>query len=99
MTTKDRALQWANTFFAQKEASIYHNLEIAVKHKDVGTIISLSDDLGALKEDKAEMVERIQDADDIIELLEVISLLKCDREDEVCFVTYIFEVQASAIHW
>jgi hypothetical protein len=99
MTAKDRALQWANTYFAQWEASTFHDLEAAVKNKRIDDIISLSIDLGTLKEDKAEMIERIQDAKDTIELLDILSLLKGDREDELCFVGYMLNVKSDLMFW
>ena len=45
-TNKEKALNWVDTFFKQREENIHHDLIVEVKNKSVQSIISLAEKLG-----------------------------------------------------
>lgn len=94
MIQKEKAINWVNTYFSQKEESLYHDLEIEVKNKHVDCIVNLSSCLHELKEKKVHILEYIMDAEDIVELIQVIlDWEELDRELEIDYIEYIFNVQ------
>lgn len=91
-TNKEKALNWVDTFFKQREESIHHDLTVEVKNKSVQSIISLAQELGDIKEDKATVMEQIQDAETLVELVQFImddSFVDEDKED---YLIYIFSI-------
>ena len=93
MTPKEKAINWVNNYFTQKEESLYHDLEIEVKKKHIDCIINLSDEIHDVKERKAEILEHVEDAEDNVELIQV--LLDWEDEDvnreiELDYISYIF---------
>lgn len=95
MTPKEKAINWVNTYFTQKEESLFHDLEIEVKRKHINSIVSLSEKLHDLKEEKAEALERVGDADDNVELIQVIlDWEDMDREMECDYIEYIFDIRS-----
>lgn len=92
-TNKEKALNWVDTFFKQREENLHHDLLVEVNNKNVNSIISLAERLGDIKEDKAATIEQIQDANTLIELVQFImddDLF--DDEDKEDYLTYIFNV-------
>ena len=93
-TNKEKALNWVNTYFSQEEEYIYSNLEVEVKNKNISKIISLSHSLNSLKERKAYMIETIEDASDLSELVaHIFDNVDISREMELDYIKYIFDVQ------
>jgi hypothetical protein len=93
-TNKEKALNWVDTFFKQKEESIHHDLTIEVNNKNVESIISLAQELGDIKEEKATVIEQVQDAETLVELVQLImddSLFEDDDKED--YLSYIFNVQ------
>ena len=94
MIQKERAINWVNTYFSQKEERTYFNLETAVKAKNIEHIVTLSQDLHSLKERKAIIIENIEDASNVVDLIYVIfDDSDIDKELEVEYIEYIFNVQ------
>ena len=92
-TNKEKALNWVDTFFKQREENIHHDLIVEVKNKSVQSIISLAEKLGDIKEDKATVMEQVQDAETLIDLVQLImddSIF--DDEDKEDYLTYIFSI-------
>jgi hypothetical protein len=90
---KEKAIDWVNTFFKQKEENIHNDLLVEVNNKHVSSIISLAEELGNLKEDKAEIIESIQDAETLIDLVQsIIQGVHFDDEDKEDYLLYIFDV-------
>ena len=91
MIQKEKAINWVNTYFAQEEESLYHDLEVEVKRKHVDSIVSLSEKLHSIKERKAEVLEHVEDAEDNVELIQVLlDWEDSDREMELDYISYIF---------
>lgn len=93
-TNKEKALNWIDTFFKQKEESIHHDLTIEVNNKNVESIISLAEELGNIKEEKATVIEYVQDVETLVELVQLImddSLFEDDDKED--YLNYIFNVQ------
>jgi hypothetical protein len=96
-TNKEKAINWVDTFFKQKEESIHHDLTIEVNGKNVSSIISLAKELGDIKGDKAEIMELVQDAETLYDLVQAImnnGLELFDDEDKEDYLVYIFEVKS-----
>jgi hypothetical protein len=94
MIQKERAINWVNTYFSQKEESLYHDLEIEIKNKHVDCIVNLSSELYKLKEKKAIILEYVMDSVDIVELVHIVlDWEELDRELEVDYIEYIFDVR------
>jgi len=92
-TNKEKALNWVDTFFKQREENLHNDLLVEVNNKNVNSIISLAERLGDVKEDKAVTIEQIQDANTLIELVQFImddDLF--DDEDKEDYLTYIFSI-------
>jgi len=90
-TNKKRAINWVDTFFKQTEENIHHDLFVEVNNKNVSSIISLAQRLGGIKEDKAEIMELVQDAETLIDLVQVIINNELfDDEDKEDYLLYIF---------
>ncbi len=93
-TNKEKALNWVNTFYKQREESIHHDLTIEVNNKNVESIISLAQELGDIKEEKATVIEYVQDVETLVELVQLImddSLFEDDYKED--YLSYIFNVQ------
>jgi hypothetical protein len=93
-TNKEKALNWVNTFYKQREESIHHDLTIEVNNKNVESIISLAQELGDIKEEKATVIEYVQDTETLVELVQLImddSLFEDDYKED--YLSYIFNVQ------
>lgn len=91
---QEKALNWVDTFFKQKEEYLHHDLLIEVNNKHIHSIISLAEKLGDVKEDKATVMEQVQDAETLVDLVQLImddSLF--DDEDKEDYLNYIFNVQ------
>jgi hypothetical protein len=96
-TNKKKAIDWVDTFFKQKEESIHHDLTIEVNSKNISSIISLAKELGDIKGDKAEIMELVQDAETLYDLVQAImnnGLELFDDEDKEDYLVYIFEVKS-----
>jgi hypothetical protein len=96
-TNKEKAINWVDTFFKQKEESIHHDLTIEVNGKNVSSIISLAKELGDIKGDKAEIMELVQDAETLYDLVQAImnnGLELFDDEDKEDYLVYIFEAKS-----
>jgi hypothetical protein len=94
-TNKKKAIDWVDTFFKQKEESIHHDLTIEVNGKNVPSIISLAKELGDIKGDKAEIMELVQDAETLIDLVQAImnnEIELFDEEDKEDYLAYIFNI-------
>jgi hypothetical protein len=94
-TNKEKAINWVDTFFKQTEENIHHDLLIEVNGKNVPSIISLAKELGDIKGDKAEIMELVQDAETLIDLVQAImnnELELFDDEDKEDYLVYIFNV-------
>lgn len=92
-TNKEKALNWVDTFFKQKEENLHHDLLIEVNNKHIDSIISLAEALGSVKEDKATTIEQIQDAEILVDLVQVIvGDGFFDDEDKEDYLMYIFNV-------
>ena len=92
-TNKEKALNWVDTFFKQKEEHLHHDLLIEVNNKHIHSIISLAQDLGNIKEEKATVIEQVQDAETLVDLVQLImddSIF--DDEDKEDYLTYIFSI-------
>ena len=92
---KEKAIDWVDTFFKQTEESIHHDLTVEVKMKNVSSIISLAQKLGGVKGDRAEIMELVQDAEMLIDLVQAImnnELELFDDEDKEDYLTYIFSI-------
>jgi hypothetical protein len=93
MISKEKAINWVNTYFAQEEESLYRDLEVEVKNKHVDSIVSLSEKLHDIKERKAEVLEHVEDAEDNVELIQVLlDWEDADREMELNYISYIFDL-------
>ena len=90
---KERALRWIDTFYKQSEESLYHDLLNAVNNKDVPSIISLTETLGNLKEQRAIVTERALDAEVLLELIQLVMegkhVLGLDDEEIEDYILYI----------
>lgn len=92
-TNKKRAINWVDTFFKQTEENIHRDLFVEVNNKNVSSIISLAQRLGGIKEDKAEIMELVQDAETLIDLVQaIINNELFDDEDKEDYLLYIFSV-------
>ena len=90
---QEKALNWVDTFFKQREESIHHDLLVEVNNKNVDSIISLAERLGNIKEQKAELMEQIQDANCILDLVQaVIDNMEFDDEYKEDYLLYIFNI-------
>jgi hypothetical protein len=95
MTPKEKAINWINTYFTREEESFYRDLEIEVKNKNIDSIVSLSEKLHNIKERKAEVLEHVEDAEDNVELIQVLlDWEDADRELELDYISYIFDVRS-----
>jgi len=90
-----KALNWVNTFFKQKEENLQHDdLLVEVNNKYIHSIISLAEQLGDIKEDKATVMEQVQDAETLIELVQLIMDDNIfDDEDKEDYLNYIFNLE------
>ena len=92
-TNKEKALNWVDTFFKQKEENLHHDLLIEVNNKNVKSIISLAERLGNIKEQKAELMEQIQDANCLLDLVQAaVDNMEFDDEDKEDYLMYIFGI-------
>lgn len=92
-TNKGKALNWVDTFFKQREENLQHDLLVEVNNKSIQSIISLAEKLGDVKEDKATIMEQVQDAETLIELVQLIMDDDIfDDEDKEDYLTYIFSI-------
>jgi hypothetical protein len=94
-TNKEKALNWVDTFFKQREENIHHDLIVEVNNKSVSSIISLAKRLGDIKGDKAEIMELVQDAETLVDLVQAVmnnELELFDDEDKEDYLTYIFSI-------
>ncbi len=92
-TNKEKALNWVDTFYKQREENLHHDLTIEVNNKNVDSIISLAQDLGNIKEEKATVIEQVQDAETLVELVQVIvgdDLFEDDDKED--YLSYIFGI-------
>ena len=92
-TNKEKALNWVDTFYKQRKENLYHDLIVEVNNKHVPSIISLAQDLGNIKEEKATVIEQVQDAETLVELVQLImddSLF--EDEDKEDYLSYIFSI-------
>jgi hypothetical protein len=88
-----KAINWIDTFFKQTEENIHHDLLIEVNNKSVSAIISLAKRLGDIKGDKAEIIELVQDAETLVDLVQaVMNNDMFDEEDKEDYLNYIFNV-------
>jgi hypothetical protein len=88
-----KALNWVDTFFKQREENLQHDLLVEVNNKHIASIISLAEKLGDVKEDKATIMEQIQDAETLIELVQLIMDDNIfEDEDKEDYLTYIFGI-------
>jgi hypothetical protein len=95
MIQKEKAINWINTYFIQEEESLYRDLEVEVKNKNIDSIVSLSEKLHDIKERKAEVLEHVEDAEDFVELIQVLlDWEDADRELELDYISYIFDVRS-----
>lgn len=94
---KERALRWIDTFYKQTEESIHHDLLNAVNNKDVPSIMHLAERLGNLKEQRATVTEQIQDAEVLLELIQLVMdgkhVLGLDDEEIEDYILYICKEQ------
>jgi len=89
-----KALNWVNTFFKQKEENLQHDLLVEVNNKHIHSIISLAEQLGDIKEDKATVIEQVQDAETLIELVQLIMDDDIfENEDKEDYLNYIFNLE------
>ncbi len=89
-----KALNWVNTFFKQKEENLQHDLLVEVNNKHIHSIISLAEQLGDIKEDKATVMEQVQDVETLIELVQLIMDDNIfDDEDKEDYLNYIFNLE------
>jgi pyruvate-formate lyase-activating enzyme len=92
-TNKEKALNWIDTFYKQREENLHHDLIVEVNNKHVPSIISLAQDLGNIKEVKATVIEQIQDAETLVDLVQLImddSLFEDGDKEE--YLIYIFSI-------
>lgn len=92
-TNKEKALNWVDTFFKQKEENIHHDLTVEVNNKNVDSIISLAQELGDIKEEKATVIEQVQDAETLVDLVQLImddDLFDVDYKED--YLVYIFNI-------
>jgi len=92
-TNKEKALNWVDTFFKQKEENLHHDLLVEVNNKHIKSIISLAETLGDIKEVKATVIEQIQDAETLVDLVQLImddSLFEDGDKEE--YLIYIFSI-------
>jgi hypothetical protein len=95
MIQKEKAINWVNTYFIQEEESLYRDLEVEVKNKNIDSIVSLSEKLHDIKERKAEVLEHVEDAEDNVELIQVLlDWEDADRVMELDYISYIFDVRS-----
>ena len=88
-----KAINWVDTFFKQTEENIHHDLLIEVNNKHVSSIISLAKRLGDIRGDKAEIMELVQDAETLVDLVQVVMNNDIfDDEDKEDYLNYIFNV-------
>ena len=88
-----KAINWIDTFFKQTEENIHHDLLIEVNNKSVSSIISLAKRLGDIKGDKAEIIELVQDAETLVDLVQAVMNNDIfDGEDKEDSLNYIFNV-------
>lgn len=93
MIQKEKAINWVNTYFTQEEESLYHDLEIEVKNKNINSIVILSEKLHDIKERKTKILEHIEDADDNVELIQVLlDWEDANREMELDYISCIFSL-------
>ena len=92
-TNKEKALNWVDTFFKQREEDLHNDLIVEVNNKNVDSIISLAEQLGDVKEDKAAVIEQVQDAETLVDLVQLImddDLF--DDEYKEDYLLYIFNI-------
>jgi len=93
-TNKEKALNWVNTLYKQREEDLHHDLLVEVNNKHIDSIISLAEALGSAKEEKALVIEQVQDAETLIDLVQLImNDVLFDDEDKEEYLNYIFNVQ------
>ena len=93
MIPKEKALNWVDTFFKQREENLHHDLTVEVINKNVNSIIFLAQELGNIKEEKATIVEQVQDANTLVDLVQMIMCEDLfDDEDKEDYLTYIFSI-------
>jgi hypothetical protein len=89
-----KAINWIDTFFKQTEENIHHDLLIEVNNKHVSAIIFLAKRLGDIKGDKAEIMELVQDAETLVDLVQaVMNNDMFDEEDKEDYLNYIFNLK------
>ena len=90
---KERALRWIDTYYKQTEENIHHDLLNAVNIKAIPSITSLAERLGNLKEERAIVTERVQDAEVLLELIQLVMdgkhVLGLDDEEIEDYILYI----------
>lgn len=92
-TNKEKALNWVDTFYKQREENIHNDLIVEVNNKNVFSIVSLAEQLGNIKEEKATIIEQVQDADTLVDLVQLImddGLF--EDEDKEDYLTHIFNI-------
>jgi serine protease inhibitor len=93
MTPKEKAINWVNNYFKVEEESLYRDLEVEVKRKHVDSIVYLSEKLHNLKERKADLIEQVEDSEDNVDLIHVISYWSdANREIELNYLSYVFGI-------